>query len=139
VHERIAESGREPLGRRALEPALVDRARDDLLRFGAGRRTAEGWGRASGVLSTGGRERELYHRSPREIDYSRLTRCCVDPRDAKGASIGAVDSAVANGFVLDADQWTLKFFAEPAGVQGLAVGLLALAALRRRRRTGARS
>src|SRR5262245_49123289 len=43
----------------------------------------------------------------------------------------AVDDAVDDGFVLDADQWKLKFLPEP-GVAGLLAGLLAIAALRRR-------
>jgi hypothetical protein len=43
----------------------------------------------------------------------------------------AVDDAVANGFVLDPDQWKLKFFPEP-GLTGLLAGALAIVALRRR-------
>jgi Alpha/beta hydrolase domain len=43
----------------------------------------------------------------------------------------AVDDAVANGFVLAADEPKLKFLPEPGAMLSVAVGLLALAGLRR--------
>jgi len=48
----------------------------------------------------------------------------------------SVDNAVANGFVLAADETKLKFLPEPGAMLSLAAGLLALAGLRRMRAGG---